>query len=121
MDAEGLRDLLKRDRLVGRGQGSLFADRGSLFFRVDGVRLRLGLAEGVARYEEVRDLLKGLQKLRDRGALTREACMRPSTRSSARVIPDQGPQSKISPRAAACRAARSPAFSSTSGPGERPL
>ncbi len=73
MDAEGLRDLLKRDRLVGRGQGSLFADRGSLFFRVDGVRLRLGLAEGVARYEEVRDLLKGLQKLRDRGALTREA------------------------------------------------
>jgi integrase len=73
VDAEGLRTLLKRDRLVGRGQGSLFADRGSLFFRVDGIRLRLGLAEGVASYEEVRDLLRDLQKLRGRGALSREA------------------------------------------------
>jgi integrase len=73
VDAEGLRNLLKRDRLVGRGQGSLFADRGSLFFRVDGVRLRLGLTEGVASYEEVRDLLRTLQGLRRQGGLTREA------------------------------------------------
>ena len=71
VDAEGLRELLKKDRLVGRGQGSLFSDRGSLYFRVDGLRLRLGFAEGAARYEEIRDLLQGLQELRKQGVLSR--------------------------------------------------
>ena len=71
MDAEGLRELLKKDRLVGRGQGSLFSDRGSLYFRVDGLRLRLGVAEGATRYEVIRDLVQGLQALRKQGALTR--------------------------------------------------
>ncbi|MCT0225541.1 hypothetical protein [Synechococcus sp. CS-1328] len=73
MDAEGLRELLKKDRLVGRGQGSLFSDRGSLYLRVDGLRLRLGVPEESARYEEVRDLVHGLQALRRRGALSRPA------------------------------------------------